>query len=369
MAKRPWRQLSSAVYRSAKRLKRSYVKSRPQNVSWAGAAGAAVAMRRPSAVKKERSIQPTGITTYQTDVKTSYQRRRAPRYVKKRAARARKRFISQQLKVLGSKKFHYHGSMNWATTTPNQAMFGFFTYGMAGIGGVEGSGEVKDVITRMTRDDASGDTRGLTSRKFFFDTMTTRCSLTNTGTTLAYVEMYTCICRKDIPVFFVDTTAGAPAVAPNIYNFTSFMNYAQTQQGALTTAAAVANADQQTSAAFVPQWTTDGVTPFQFRWFCQRFTITACKRFQISGGNSISFQMKDTKNRSITYDNEVESLFAKAGWTKLYLFRVWGQIAAGTDPEPSTTTLTIDIEKDYNIKRLDSNLPELAYINYTNHAE
>lgn len=315
----------------------------------------------------QRSIAPTGITSFQKDYKTVYTKKRAPRRVRKRAKRSRQRFLGQQLRLLGSRKFHYHGSMFWNTVQGSQNMFGFMTYGMGGTGGVDGSGDVRDVLTRMgASDEAGGQWQ---SSRYYFDTMSARCSLTNVGSTGVYLEMYTMVCRQDIPLFEVDAVLAGTAQAPTIPNMGSILTYAQGQQAQLPAGTGPLT-DTRTTAATSPSVSADGVTPFQFRWLCSRFKIVKVQRLQINPGNAISFSMNDTKNRSINYDEQVRGLIARKGWTKMYVFRQWGVTdnTAG-DPEPAPTQVTIDIEKDYVVKKLTSNINTLSYMNYTNHLQ
>lgn len=323
-------------------------------------------LKRSSA--PQSSIAPTGITSFQKDYKTVYTKKRAPRKVRKRASRKRKQFLGQQLRLLGSKKFHYHGSMFWNTVQGSQNFFGFLTYDMAGTGGVDGSGDVRDVLTRMgASDEAAAGT--WQSSRYYFDTMSARCSLTNVGSTGVYLEMYTMICRQDIPLFEIDAVLAGTAQSPTIPTMGAILTYAQGQQGQLP-AGTGALADTRTSTATSPSTSADGVTPFQFRWLCSRFKIVKVQRFQVNPGNPISFSMQDTKNRSIIYDEQVRGNICRKGWTKMYLFRQWGVTdnTAG-DPEPAPTQVTIDIEKDYVVKKLVSNANTLSYMNYTNHLQ
>lgn len=227
---------------------------------------------------------------------------------------------------------------------------------MNGTGGVDGSGDLEDLRIRLgastVKDpNVSGDVSAVT--KYFFDSMTGRCNMTNGSGNVAYLEVYTCKCRKDIPFDFG----------------TSFRSY---MTNVTTTArqpigASAANTNQQTSAVSSPFTTTIGVTPFEFRYFCQRWKIMNVKRFQIGAGNSISWQFSDTKNRVFVPDNQEQALLAKAGWTTLYLIRQWGSPNnVSSTPGENATTVSFEIEKDYNVKVMASQVPELNYITYTN---
>lgn len=323
--------------------------------------------------KRAQSAAPRGITTYQTDVKQVYRSRRTTPRARKGYRRSNARFLAHELRLLPQKKYHYHGTMQWQTPLNTQGFFGYFTYGMSGNGGVDGSGDLTDLLGRAGVDTNAADagrTGAANTTKYFLDTMTCRTNVTNTGTNLAFVEVYTCYCRRDIPRYYYGALATDP-VSANITSFNTMWGQATSINfnPPVLTAGNGQNNTLQTGATGTPSQNSAGVTPFQFRWFCQRWKITDVKRFQISPGNSISFDHKDTKNRRIELDEEVLGNFAKKGWTKLYLFRVWGGIGTGADPEPTATQLDVEIEKDYAYKRLDSAVPELNYIRYTNNTE
>nr|UBJ26204.1 capsid protein [Red panda feces-associated genomovirus] len=305
--------------------------------------------------QKTGGSAPSAITTYQKDVRQTYRYRRAPRRLRRKWKAQKRRFTSNLLRTLASKKYHYSGNLSLTTGAGTQNFFGFFTYGMQGTGGIDGSGDLEDLRQRLSTgiikqpnvaSDVTYDTR------YFFDTMKGRCNLTNGGTASVFIEIYTMKCKRDVPIDF----------GTSLRTFIS--QFRQASRNALATNAA--NTTQQTSASATPTETTVGVTPFQFRWLCQRFKVTDSKRFQISPGNSISFDFTDTKNRCFIPDFQDQNLLCKQGWTTLYLMRQWG---ANTNGSEAPSTVYLELEKDYNVKVMAAQTPELNYVTYTNTTE
>lgn len=310
-----------------------------------------------------------GITTFQKDVKQVYRYKRAPKKLRRRWKRSRKTFISNLLKQEGSRKYHYSGQMTWQTTQGTQGFFGWMNYGVNGNGGVDGSGDMGDVQTRLDLEMRSGGTPsdlaegGANSRKYYFDHMRARIVLTNTGTTPIFWEIFECTARKDIPVSQEGGT------------LKQFVTHcADTQfHGVLgpTTAGYPGgpNSTKQTSAVTAAQTTTVGITPFQFRHFCQNFKINKVTRLQAAAGNTVSFDASQPRNVTVTWDNYL-NLLAKAGLTKMYLVRQWGTTELiGGVPMESASSAVCEVEKDYNCKLLDSHVPQLNYFTYTNTTE
>lgn len=308
-----------------------------------------------TSVKKEGGLQ--GITTFQKDVKQVYRYKRAPRRLRKRWQRNRKTFTSNLLKAEGSRKYHYHGSQAWTSTAGNQAWYGWSTYGINGNGGADGTGDMGDIFIRLNQELAVQGTvadqnAGATaSRRYYMDHMRARIVLTNTGTTPIFWEVYECIARKDSP----SATQGT--------NMQGFFNNMQTQQGIVTGSAAAVDTAKNVSATSAPLVTTAGVTPFQYRHFCQCFKVLKVTRLQAAPGNTVSFDSSQGRNVTVTWDN-VTDLLAKKGLTKFYVVRQWGAVTAAA-PNNSASSAVFEIERDYNVKVLDKSVPELNYMTYT----
>lgn len=344
----------------------------PKFVRAANVIGSAWKAYKGRAPAKTRSSAPKGglqgVTTFQKDVKNVYRYKRAPRKLRKKWSRSRKTFTSNLLKAEGSRKYHYSGNMTWTTAVNQQGWFGWMNYGAAGTGGVDGSGDLADIQNRLDVENRLQGTfsdqaeRGQNARRYYFDHMRARVVLTNTGTGPIFWEVYECYARKDVPI----TPEGG--TLQQFFNFMSNVNV----QGSLSTGmgqAGVAQSSTQTSGVSAPVKTTTGVTPFQFRHYCQNFKITKVTRLQAAAGNTVSFDCSDPRNVVVNWDNWA-SLLARKGYTKIYLVRQWGAITtiSGT-PQNQASSAVCEIEKDYNVKMLDQHVPQLNYFTYTNTTE
>jgi len=316
---------------------------------------------------KRKSVGLTGVTTYQRDVKNVYSYKRAPRRLRKKWKKQRRTFIGQQLKALASRKYHYSGNMSWSALAGEQAMYGWFNYGVAGTGGIDGSGDLADIWTRLNKELGDKGTAaqqvqgGRNARRMFFDTMKSRIVLTNVGTSACYIEVYQCMARKDVPV----TPEGGTwyQFLINSYN-TSFAAELNTGAGQ----GGEANASTKTTAAVVPNPRLTGLTPFQNRHFCQNFKVNKVTRLFIAPGNSTSFDCGDRRNLQIDWD-EFLPLLARKSVTSMYLCRIWGEVQGTENPQNALCNVACEREIDYNVKILDTFLPECNYFKYTNTIE
>lgn len=309
----------------------------------------------------------TGITTFQKDVKQVYRYKRAPRKLRRKWKRSRKAYVSNTLKSVASRKYHYTGNMTWATAIGTQAWFGWMNYGVNGTGGVDGSGDMADIQTRLDLENRAQGTAsdqaegGPNARRYFFDHMRARIVLTNTGTTPIFWEIYECVARKDIPVNFATTLQSIyTGVANAVYQGLIGPQTAGSAGGP--------NSTNQISAASRPTKQTIGVTPFQFRDYCQKFKILKVTRLQAAPGNTVSFDASQGRNVTVNWD-DYQDLICKKGLTKVYLVRQWGTVQAGSPPQESASSSVCEVEKDYNCKLLDTHTPQLNYFTYTNAIE
>lgn len=253
--------------------------------------------------------------------------------------------------------------MTWTTGQSNQAFYGWMNYGSAGTGGVDGSGDITDMWTRLTAEMTAQGTAaqqnegGQQARRFYFDHMRARIVLTNTGTAPIFWEIYECTARKDIPLTEANTMEGFfQACQGNVL------------QGSLSASGGgAASTAYQTSATSQPQRTVAGVTPFQFRHFCQNWKIGKVTRLQAAPGNTVSFDASSPRNICVNFDDYAQ-LLAKRGITKLFLVRQWGAVT-GSPPNNSASAACCEVEKDYNVKVIDQTNPQLNYITYTNTTE
>lgn len=348
--------------RSGKALR--YTRSNAPRIARAanaiGAAYKAYKSRSQTKTKTESQKQGIqGITTFQKDYKTVYRYKRAPRRLRRKWKRSRRTFISNLLKQEGSRKYHYHGSQAWTTAANTQGFFGWFNNGVGGTGGVDGSADLYDVFNRLdieTRANGTGADAvqgGRLSRRYYMDHMRSRVVLTNTGTNPIFWEIYECTSRKDIP------TNEFNNLSQMISNLNSPLYQATLN---VTQGQGAANSGTKTNAAGIPSPTASGVTPFQYRHFCQNFKVNKVTRLQASAGNTVSFDASTPRNTTINWD-DYASLCCKKYVTKLFLVRQWGAVTAA-NPDNSPSSAVFEVERDYNVKLLDTHVPELNYITY-----
>lgn len=300
-----------------------------------------------------------GITTFQKDVKQVYRYKRAPKRLRSKWKRSRKAFTSNLLKQEASRKFHYHGSQAWTSAANAQAWYGWTSYGVAGQGSADGTGDIGDIFTRLTAELLTQGTlaqqsnNGNLARRFYFDTMRSRVVLTNTGTNPIFWEIYECMARKDIPLTEGNSIAQLYAYAATVLQ--------QGFENSLSGGPGIAGV--HSSAVVLPPVTSSGVTPFQYRHFCQNFKIHKVTRLQAAPGNTVSFDAGDRRNLTINYDN-YSQLIMKAGVSKIYVVRQWGAVTTA-NPNNSPSSASFEIERDYNVKVLDQSVPQLNYMTYT----
>lgn len=313
-------------------------------------------MRRMTRKKNGSANAAVGFSTYQQDVKKVYKAKRKT----KRSTRAYKSFLSKELKTLQPRKYHYNATRFYATSQNAQGFQLFCTYGMDGTGGLDGSGDLLDLTNRVILDNPlpTQESNQFQTRRLYFDSMSGRCNFTNTGSAVAFVEVYTCKCRRDMAVGVWGSTLDAM-----ITNMTSSQFNPPSIGGAVG-----AQTTTQTAAAVSPSYNTVGVTPFQFRPFCQYFKITDVTRVMIQPNQSSYFNFRDPKKRKFEHMEDAIGLLCNKKWTTVYLFRQWGETIAGTGNATtvSASNVNYEFDKDYVVKLHEQTVPRLSYIKYSN---
>jgi len=308
------------------------------------------------------------ITTFQKDVKTGYRYKRAPTHLRRKWKSKSRSWIQNMLKNVASRKYHYSGTANWATAAGRQNWFGFVNYGMKGVGGYDGTGDISDIWTRINLEErpmvsaGQGQARtvfGNEARRMYFDSNHVKCTLTNTGTGTIYWEVFECFAREDMPM-----PNNADPYTLETYFDECWNSQHQAVQVNASGLPGAPNPFNQTSGNSVIDHTFSGVTPFQSRYFCQKWKITKTTKLQAEAGRSISFECGTPKNYTLKWD-DCDRLQFKKGVSKMMVIRQYG--ANVSDPiGVAATSAVFDIQKDYNVKILDKTLPQVNYYNYTN---
>lgn len=303
-----------------------------------------------------------GITTFQKDVKQSYRYRRAPNRLRRKWRRSSRSWTNNQLKNATSRKYHYSGTARWQTTAGRQGWFGFLNYGMKGTGGYDGTGDVSDVWTRINLQERPQNTLtdgGEQARRMYFDRCNATCTLTNAGTTAVHFELFECYARDDMPLSMI--TGGTATLETYFDEVAAPFHQADLDDNG----PGAPNSFNQTSEVLNPDSSFLGMTPFDFRYFCQKWKITKVTRMQCSPGNTISFDCSLKRQVRLSWD-DAQPLFSKKGVTKMYLVRQWGRTVSTPAVGTSASDVVFNIEKDYTVKILDNKLPELNWLGYTN---
>ena len=305
------------------------------------------------------------VTTFQKDVSTAYRYNRAPATLRKKWNRRRRTFTSNLLRMEGSRKFHYSGTMTWTTNPGGQNFFGWVNFGCNGTGGVDGTGDLQDVFLRMDRELRQSGTaaetvnQGAQSRRYYIDSSRCKIQMTNVGAFPVHWEVYECVARKDVSI----TEAATMRAYLNVIQ----QPFMQATLANSSGGGGLANSADFVSNTILPSTTSTGVTPFHYRHFCQAFKIMKVSKLQAAAGNSVSFDCGTTRNMSLAYD-DIQPLLFKKYVTKMFLIRQVGAIETVTNTTPATSVsnVVVELEKSYNCKLIDTKLPQLNYQVYTN---
>lgn len=323
--------------------------------------------RNRTRTKSAKGSGSNGITTYQKDYRQLYQYRRAPAKKRRIWKSKRKNFISNQLRELASRKYHFSGNNVWSTAVNAQGFFGFTLYGANGYGGTDGTGDLANIYSRMDTENrtlgtgADQSQGGANARRLYVDEARLRTVFTNTGSQPCFFEIYTCRARKDVPLTSEGNTLA------QFFTRCAQSQFQANEQNS-TGQAGLPDTGRQISGVGLPAVTTTGVTPFEYRHFCQNFKIMKVQRIQLAPGNTFTFDQKRRRNLRINWDDYNQLLF-KRGVTELFLVRQWGTVEnVGGVPENNVSSVVCEVERDYNCKILDTHLPELNYQTYTNSA-
>lgn len=301
---------------------------------------------------------------------TVYRRRPAPKRVKRRARAFRKRVDSVMTRNLATNTLFRTGAVtfgnatfgeltsNPATTTATQQWGHALLYpfkGAAQTGGLPSDdisvlwGEIRDQLSAPQSGGlpvaASGVELG--NAKVLLDSAVLDVNIAarfpTDGTTAQYkqvfITLYEVIARKS------STNEGI--------NISQLM---QVPQGKTTT--------------LQPAHTTYGVSAFDISDFCQNFLITKVREIQLQPAQDVSFQLKMSKNITMSYDKVGDKLVADStallmpGLTRGYVFSVTGVPdfdAADDSPGISLWKVIMTVSKKYTYRLYNNVTGSLSY--------
>lgn len=237
--------------------------------------------------------------TYDNDFKTDYRYRRMPRRRKRRwVSFVRKVNAVTMKKQQGLKKVLFYGIKNLTTVANQSGTTDMMMYSADG-SAVLDNADIGAIFrghlgATVFNDQNSFAAIGNAQKKLQFESCQMECTVRNLGSVSAIVEVYYVRCRKA----HAQTNLDSGNTAAGIYHL-GFLKQTQVQ-----------DLEESTILGTGPQVSTQiGTTPFQSPRFCETFKILRRKKYQIAPGNTISFLLKDPRNRTIEAGNVRSQLF------------------------------------------------------------
>lgn len=260
---------------------------------------------------------PPGVTS-QHDVRTIYRRKRMPYRKKRRWIRLKKRVNAVINNALGTRSVIRNGTQ---TSSVSDAS-GNQSYLEATLYGISGSGlhnDVKEIF------DSFGTADQLRGKLLRFKSAVLDITLTNTSSSgqTTEIDIYSYYVKKSFPEADVGTLLDgvlADAVTPVISTLSTFTKE------------------------------TRGFTPFQAPAALKYIKILKKTKYFLGSGQSITYQHRDSRDRTFNGEYVGDSQPFRAGWTK-GLIIITKSTAGGTGNHQTTMGIT----KTYSFVQLDKN--------------
>lgn len=251
--------------------------------------------------KYTRGVTDAGGITTQHDSRRQYRRKRAPRRIRRRAAKRYRRFVSNSMKLVGTRQYlkNTAGSIDNGTlgqqTWDSIVLYGYGPNG--GAAGISrGYNDVNDIVANdtllnNTLNDPSLRLSGGSSR-LFFDTGILDITFQNNST---------------VTIGGVSVQAG---VEMDIYEFSASKNIDRvdahdgssnyTYHQFITNLAATDNVTQGAGLTQISPYDR-GATPFEFgtQMFQAGIKIQKKTKYFLPYGNTCTFQLRDAKNHEL----------------------------------------------------------------------
>lgn len=291
------------------------------------------AMSRTRTRTKKSRAQESAPLTYDNDFKTDYRYKRMPR-------RRRRRWISFSRRVnhvilrgqQGLKKEIFRRLQTLSSTSGSCGFTEQMLYTADGDPGVHAA-DVGQLFRGHLGVDAFDNANNLASlsnasKQLRFESAQLEITITNSGNNKAIVESYYIRCRKQ----HAQTNATATNCVSGVYQL-GFIKQDQVR-------------DEETGNTVGLGKQTEfqvGTTPFQSPRFCSVFKILRRRKYTIAPGNSVSWILKDPRNRRITAENVRLELFIPFV-THGYFLQAYGVPGLeGPDPPLPTSALPVNL--------------------------
>lgn len=317
-------------------MKRSFTKTRTQTKS------------------KTRESAPL---TYDNDFKTDYRYKRMPRRRRRRWVRFARKVNYVVLRgQQGLKKMLYRRLQTVSSASASCGFTEALLYSSDGnysLHAADLGALFREHLGGTNFDDAN-NLGALTnaSKQLKFESAQMEITMTNSGENKAIVEVYYIRCRKQ----HGKTNNVIYDCASGVYQ----LGFAKQMQVVDPETSEIVGVGKQNEFQV-------GTTPFQSPRFCSTFKILKRKKFTIAPGNSISWILKDPRNRTINAENARNQLFLPF-ISHGYFIQVYGVPGLeGPDPPNLTpalpTLLTIYTTRKYQYYTPVSNQDQGAAMN------
>lgn len=239
----------------------------------------------------------TGVTT-QHDSKVIYRRKRAPRKKRRRAKKAMRSFKSKMLKLKGHRQMMCNNVLTVTSGASSQSVKSFVIYGgrIDNVAGVAPSDAVyrgyDDMNDMRRRDYMLGDSTGDAQNRF----------------APGDVKWYVKTAVMDCTIQNIDATIG---IEMDVYEFTvGKFQYNPADARAYDVESQIQNYNQDTylpgasnAGLTILTQTMRGATPFEFGPALSKMKMKILKKtkYFIPPGNTITYQLRDTKCRTMTH--------------------------------------------------------------------
>lgn len=292
-----------------------------------------VARSRTKTQTRTKRTRESAPLTYDNDFKTDYRYRRMPRRRRRRWVRFVKKVNAVTLRnQQGLKKVLFRRLQTLVSTSSSCAFTELMLYPSDGSVNLHAAdmGEIFRDHLGTTAFDQANDMTVLanTQKQLKFESAQLEVTVKNYGVNKAIVEVYYVRCRKQ----HGQTNSDVYNCASGVYElgFTKQTQVTDPEEGTTI------GVGRQTQFMV-------GTTPFQSPRFCSTFKILKRKKFTIAPGNSVSWILKDPRNRSIQANNVRSQLFLPFV-THGYFIQSYGEPGLeGPDPGVPTASLPTNI--------------------------
>lgn len=298
-----------------------------------------------SSLRSSKQRKVTGQTTFQEDYRTLYRRKRAPRRIRRRARRSFQRFTYHLDKTQGmtSSVINNFYSASTNPTSPLTGSQGVHAISMYGCTGSTLAADFNSDLWKIYTDATGASPTGsLASASLRFRSCIMDFLIKNTGETPMFIEIYQCVARRN----------------------------GSSSDASVEWASMLAKEGSTGVGTALTDVSAYKVTPFDAPGFGSYWYVKSRKRFYISGGNSVAWQIRDPKNYVITGE-EIQKAQTLRNVTESCIIIGYGADVApwtGTNDNigiPTSCSYDVNCVKTYHWTLTDRSTDNAGYAIFT----